>query len=327
MDFDFSFTEHDTPEIRERIEHDLAQIVRGVRANDRRVVALALTGGFARGEGTVRGDAPVNDYDLVAVRSVPGGRALHAKLGRALGARVGIEVDLMPVWSARLPHVAPKLFWLDLRLGGRVIAGDVDALARLPSHRPSDLPRREVARLLGNRAAGLLRAVPGAGEPRDELDEALQAAKAVIAAMDARLLARHEYAPRLRERLALAADLPEAPVFAAAVSWKLDGVGRVDWREARDVLLSAVRDLRAREQADGLAEHAYHLLAGRRWRASPSRALRCATWDILGLTESPGGPVDPERARRSLAPFGRVDTLAWPRMKERYFRLRAQTLQ
>jgi hypothetical protein len=331
MRTDFAFTEADTPDVRKRIETDLRAIVEGARANDDHLVALVLTGGFSRGEGTVRDGAPLNDYDLVAVRSRPGGGALYRDIGHALTARVGIEVDVLPVWRARLPLVGRKLFWVDLALGGKVIHGPPDVLARFRRLDAARLPRQEAARLLGNRAAGLLRAVPGAGEPLDPREERLQATKAVLAAMDARLLAEGRYAARLRERLELARDLPDHDAFRAAVEWKL-AARETDladdwWTRARDVLLRAVDDTRAQEARDGITEHAFHLVQGRRWRASPSRALRVATWDMLRVTSFPDGPADAEAARAALARFGRVESSAWPRLKESLFRMRATTLQ
>src|SRR5581483_3397149 len=218
---DFAFTEGSDPAARERVRRDLARIVDACRAADARLHALVLTGGFSRGEGTVRDGAPVNDYDLVAVRAAPGGRARYQHVSAVLTQDLGIEVDLMPVWSARLPRVGRKLFWLDLRLGGRVLHGDEGVLGRLPRFDARDLDPREPARLLGNRAAGLLLALPEPGQPTDERQVALQSAKAVLAAMDARLLHEGLYAARLRERLDLAKGHPDHALFAQAVDWKL----------------------------------------------------------------------------------------------------------
>ena len=292
---DFPFTEQDVPKAREVIERDLRAVCDAVARADPRLDALVLTGGFSRGEGTVRDGRPVNDYDLVAIRRGAGGDALYRGLGHRLSRDVGIEVDLLPVARARLPHVGRKLFWLDARLGGRVIWGDADALRRLPAFAPADLPPLEPARLLGNRAAGLLLALPTPDDPQPPEQCDLQATKAALAAMDATLLARGRYAPRMRERLALLHGHPDHATFARAVAWKLAGawepLGAPWWREARDALLRAVDATRARHADDGLAEHAMHLLRARRPALHPSRAIRREAWDLLARSDYPAGPA------------------------------------
>lgn len=309
---DFPFTERDDAAARAVVADHLERIVARVAAADPRLRALLLTGGFSRGEGTVHNGKPVNDYDLVAVRSRPGGGARYRALHETLSREVGIEVDLLPVWVSRLPRVGAKLFWLDLQLGGRVIAGDDTTLARLPARSARDLPRSEVARLLGNRAVGLLLALPASGEAAKPTLRDLQATKAILAALDGTLLARGEYAPKLRGRLALVADHPDAKLFAQAVEWKLgEGAAMGDWwwEAARDVLLRAVDSTGARACRDGTVERAYHLLRARRVAASPSQDIRLRAWDLLRETRFPQGPPD------------------WAREKSALFAARARTLQ
>lgn len=332
MDLDFPYTERDAPEERVVVERDLRRIVEGVRAADPHLDALVLTGGFSRGEGTVHDGKPVNDYDLVAVRARPGGGALYRRLHHALSEEVGIEVDLMPVWRARLPRLSPKLFWLDLRLGGRVIAGDPRALDAIPRFDVADLPRAEAARLLGNRAAGLLLALPGAGEPVDARQRDLQATKALLAAMDAELIASGRYAARLRDRLALSQDHPDHKLFALAVDWKLGAepqpMGDWWWNDAAAALLRAVERTETRATRDGWAERAVHALRARRLAAHPSRDVRLAAWDLVAMSRFPDGPSDADAAARAVA---RIDRRArpspWPALKARFFAARARTLQ
>lgn len=276
--FDFAFTARDTPEIRARIARDLDDIARSVNAADPALRALVLTGGFSRGEGTARAGKPVNDYDLVAVRALGRGGARYRRVASALTQRLGIEVDLLPVsegWWRRAP---PKLFWLDVKLGARVLAGDADVLDRLPAHDAADLPRIEIARLLANRAAGLLLALP---DTPGRLDADAQAAKAVIAALDATLLDEGRYAPTLRERLAATHSHADHKLFARAVAWKLDEGAPVAWDEARAALLSAVDATNARAVRDGWAERAVHALRARRAAWQPSREVRHGAWALL----------------------------------------------
>ena len=311
---DFPFTERDWPAERKRVERDLWHVATRVARADKHLDALVLTGGFSRGEGTVHDGEPVNDYDLVAFRHRPGGTAAYRALGHALTRDLGIEVDLLPVWRARVPRLAPKLFWLDLRLGGRVLLGDADALARVPEHDARDLPRAEVARLLGNRAAGLLLALPPRGATVDPAMRDLQATKAALAAMDASLIARGEYAARLRDRLAMARDHPDHELFARAVEWKLDAtprpMGDAWWTEARDALLRAVESTGARACGGSIVESGYHLLAAKRLRRAPSRDIRDEAWRRLASCEVSPAPLDWTRAT-----------------KDDFFARRARTLQ
>lgn len=292
---DFAFTERDDAKAREVIERDLAAICAAVAAADPKLDALVLTGGFSRGEGTVREGRPVNDYDLVAVRRAWGGDARYRELGHRLSRDVGIEVDLLPVARARLPHVGRKLFWLDARLGGRVIWGDAEALRRIPAFDAKDLPRHEAARLLGNRAAGLLLALPTKDDPQPPEQCDLQATKAALAAMDATLISRGRYAPRMRDRLRMLEGHRDHAVFARAVDWKLAGawqpLGAPWWRETRDVLLRVVEETGARNVRDGFPERLIHTLKAKRVAWNPSRAIRLEAWGLLARSDYPDGPA------------------------------------
>src|SRR5688500_4956094 len=53
-----AYTTLDTPALVDRIRHDLAEVVAAVRGADPGLRALILTGGFARGEGTVLDGVP-----------------------------------------------------------------------------------------------------------------------------------------------------------------------------------------------------------------------------------------------------------------------------
>lgn len=307
MQLDFAFTPKDTAPLRERITRDLSNIEARVRSADPHLRALVLTGGFARGEGTARDDAPVNDYDLVAIRDVPG-PGPYARLREAFARLSSIDVDLMPIWHLRLPFVARKLFWLDARIGARVITGDPQALAGLRTFDQVDAG--EVPRLLGNRAAGLLRALPGAGETPDEAERDLQATKAVLAAMDSHLLYRGGYAATMVERLRRTVGHPDHSLFQEAVDWKLHGRARApSWEDARDALLAAVDATGAQSWRDGLAEHVLHALKAGRLRSSPSQNLRRRSWSLLRESTWPDGP------------------LRWREEKSAFFASREQTLQ
>lgn len=328
----FAFTENDAPEARARIQRDLERIVAAIETADPKLDALVLTGGFSRGEGTVREGRPVNDYDLVAVRRATGGDALYRELGHRLTKEIGIEVDIMPIARARLPLVGAKLFWLDVKLGGRVLHGEARTLDRLPVIDPRRIPRIEVARLLSNRAAGLLLALPTTSDPQTPEQTDLQATKAVLAAMDATLLGRGEYAAGMRERLARLEGHAHHATFANAVAWKLapgaPPLGAPWWREAKDVLLAAVASMRARDVGDGMPERAVAALKGR-LALHPSRLVRHAAWDLLAGCDHPDGPRDVDEAARIVSTLDQEASASegWDGLKRRFFAARARTLQ
>jgi hypothetical protein len=327
---DFPFTERDTPELRRRIEGDLSHVARRAHAADPHLRALVLTGGFSRGEGTVRHGEPVNDYDLLAVRTRPGSARRYRELAHKLTEEVGLEVDLLPIWSGRLPFVGRKLFWLDARMGARIVSGDPHALDRLRRFPAADVTRAEVARLLGNRAAGMLLSLPTEAEPADPHQRDLQATKAVLAAMDAILLHRGQYAPKMRERLVLTAEHRDHATFRAAVEWKLRPSRALPdgwWEKARDTLLRAVDETDARSARDGIVEHALHAVKARRLVYSPSQQVRRAAWDILAISTFPDGPADLPLATRTLRRLGPAPGLGWSALKRGFFTARARTLQ
>lgn len=326
---DFPFTRQDTPALRERVTRDIEHVSRTLQREDGALDALILTGGFSRGEGSARHDAPLNDYDLVAVRARPWGASDYARLHARLSREVGLDVDVLPVARQRLPFVGRKLFWLDVRLGGRVLLGDPTTLDRLPRFGASAVPPLERARLLANRAAGLLLALPGPGHAVDAHAVDLQAAKAALGAMDAHLLAQGRYDARLLGRAGMAGAHPFARTFERATSWKLAPPektwGDAWWSEARDALLHVVDETRAETALDGPAEHVVHALRAKRLAVAPSRRVRLAAWTLLRSSRFPDGPHDLARARAHV-PGGSACN-DWPALKSRFFGWRATTLQ
>jgi hypothetical protein len=299
------YTVHDTARVVARIEADLDRAVQEVRAADPGLKALVLTGGFARGEGAVLQGKPQNDYDLVALRGLGRPRTPYAKVRARLEQALGLHVDLQPVWAGRLPLARRSIFWYETALRGRALWGDASLLERIPVRDPARLEPEEGLRLLANRAAGLLLAEP---EGQDHALR-LQAAKGLLAALDAHLLALGRFAPSQRERWAQAqALLPRAP-FAARADWfawgfafKVDPGGappadpRQAWRAAGEAILEAVPvalrharlpSLAAYARRDALLDNALFRLQARRvpgavrWAPHPSGTLRLATLALL----------------------------------------------
>src|SRR5687768_12529079 len=179
------YTVRDTPAIVARVERDLKRVIDTVRSADPGLRSLVLTGGFARGEGAVLNDTPQNDYDFVAIRGLRRPRVAYAKLQERLEAELGIHIDLAPVAAWRLRLVSRSVFWYETRHRGRVLWGE-DLLPRIRIRSHDDLDRAEALRLLVNRAAGLLLVT----DSPDDHARRIQAAKGLLAAMDAHLFAK-----------------------------------------------------------------------------------------------------------------------------------------
>ncbi len=342
------FTAHDTPGVASRVAGDLLLVESTLRRGDPRLRSLVLTGGFARGEGTVRDGVPQNDYDLVAVRGLGPPRTSYARMRKELERRLGLHVDLATVGAWRLPHVRRSIFWYETALRGRVLWGE-DLLGRIPVRDARDLHPAEGLRLLANRAAGLLLATGSA----DPAAIRLQAAKALLASFDAQLLATGRFAPSQRERWRLFQGLlagGQAPgrMRRHVPAWQWAYLHKVHpaaspqrdageaWRAARRALLDAVPvalaharfgSLGAYGRSDGLADRvAYGLRVhgvrgASRFLAHPTGGVRVATLRLLEA--APDGRVAPGDASRCLAGIARVGAQPLRTLAE----LRAATLQ
>lgn len=323
-----AYTVRDTPEVVRRVGRDLARVAAEVRRADPRLKALVLTGGFARGEGAVLGGQPQNDYDLLALRGLGPAREPHERVAARLAGELGLAIDLQPVWVGRLGRVRPTIFWLETALRGRVLWGDAALLGRIRVRDPGALERTEGLRLLCNRAAGLLLAqVQG-----DAAWRRMQAAKALLAALDARLLAAGRFGPSQRERWAAfeawasgGAAPPALQQNRGWLAWAFQV--KVDperapprpepeaWRVAAEGLLDTVPvalahaglpSLEAYARADAPLENArYRAQAGRvpgarRWALHPTGRVRVAALAMLAerLGRAPDGA-----GARALAPL------------------------
>ncbi len=132
-----------------------------------RLEALALGGGYGRGEGgvlvTPAGEAPYNDIECFVF--IRGSTLLNERRFRqtlhheaeALSQRAGIEVEFKILSLARLRQSPPSMFYYDLVMGHRWLIGDDSLLSGCEHHRdPSRIPAHEATRLLFNRCSGLL---------------------------------------------------------------------------------------------------------------------------------------------------------------------------
>ncbi|HVL47300.1 MAG TPA: nucleotidyltransferase domain-containing protein [Candidatus Thermoplasmatota archaeon] len=333
-ELDFPYTARDTPALRARIDRDLEAAVRATATRDPSARALVLTGGFARGEGSAREATPLNDYDFVLVRDRPGGGPVASSIAKALERDLGIKVDLVPVFTGRLPWLAPKLFWVETRAAGRVIAGQSRVIDLIPPFPPSTIPLSEARRLLLNRAVGLLE-----GSAFGPEAARWHAAKAVLACVEARLIARGLHDPSVATRLARFEALgmiDEIPLARWATAFKLDPAAHdaVDadatWRAAKDALLATHALLFPSAARATFAEVAFHAARSRRIALDPSGAVRRVALAALESCEGPEGPDRAKLARLNLSLAGLGATTAptdWPGWVSAFLEVRAGTLQ
>lgn len=190
-----AYTVRDTPPVCRRITSDLATATDRIRKADPHLRSFVLTGGFARGEGTVVDGQPQNDYDFVAIRGLGRPREPYDDVAAELEDELGLHIDLAPVLVYRLPWVASSIFWYETAMRGQVLWGE-DLLDRIPVREPADIDATEALRLLANRAAGLLLVRRG----DDAHAHRIQAAKGLLAALDAHLFAQGSFEPSQTER-------------------------------------------------------------------------------------------------------------------------------
>lgn len=224
------------PELEARLEAFLERLAARIGAlpESREIAAVLLGGGYGRGEGGVfrkpDGDAELfNDLDFFVIsRPLPRRRrkALDCAMrefGKGFDEEIGVDVDFGPARSAgELEHMPYTLMWQELRAGCRLVWGDPACLERWRLSDWSLLPVSEAARLLLNRAAGLLLAAAKLDEDSAENRRfaARNLFKALLAIGDARLILTHNYRARAQER---SAALAEDSGFPAAL---LDGYRR-----------------------------------------------------------------------------------------------------
>jgi hypothetical protein len=234
------YSVHRDPEVDDRIEADLKVITNAVKAAYPDLRSTVLVGSFGRGEGQVslvgagsgRSIRPLNDYDLVLITESSRADASLNELRSSLARQIGIDwVDLVIYPQSKLARLRPTLFNYDLKYGSRVIDGDADVLAEMPSWSPEDIPLDEAERLLFTRLWCLLGPYRLGMEDRPQSPAASrflrrQIAKALIGVQDAQLMLIGAYDPsyrrrarRFRREFAELADI--FPLLEAALGEKL----------------------------------------------------------------------------------------------------------
>jgi len=216
--------------IREALEQCVAHLTRRVRPPS--LVAVVLTGSFARGEGTVvqAGDAlkVLGDLEFfVVVPTAAEARRRRETLGvwaRELGQRLAargllVDVEFGPIQADFFARRArPSIFVHDLREHGKVLWGPPELLEAIPPFEPPAIPREDAVHLVFNRAIEQLAAWNrlAALDGTAVLDAAYQRLKLVLDLAGSALAFAGSHTALYRRRPAAFARLvAETPSLAA----------------------------------------------------------------------------------------------------------------
>jgi len=153
------YTIHHDAYVNSVIESHLKLILTTILKQVKDAVNVALLGGFARGEGSVKIEngtvLPLGDYDLLIVTSRPhfnlrinGLNELAEKFGMG-------HIDIAYVWEPRLSITGKTLFWYEVKFGSHVLYGNDALLEKIPMHNVDDINLKEGIKLLVNRLAGM----------------------------------------------------------------------------------------------------------------------------------------------------------------------------
>jgi hypothetical protein len=252
------------PRHQDRVRHALgtcvALLLERIPAAD--LVAVVLTGSFARGEGSVLPGAGalkvLGDFEFFVVLSRP---AASPRARRAMAtwgaeasqrlATIGVraEVDFGPVAIDFFRRRArPSIFVHDVREHGKVLWGRPDVLQEIPPFGVDDIPREDALYLAFNRTIEQLDAYERLGWlPTDALvDAAYQQTKLILdlagsaLAFAGRHTSRYQHRPAAFARLAaetpsLEARLPARfqAALAEAMRAKLEPGEHFSWRPTR----------------------------------------------------------------------------------------------
>ncbi len=228
---DGPLTVDDSEALRAAIVADLQTILNAVIPVVRTFtspLAVALVGGFGRGEGgAVLRDGqpmPVNDYDfeiIISPISILQRRKLRRRLAVValeLEAELGMQVDLDTRTLAELRTVPATTAWYEVQCGHKTIWGDENALDAMPEIRPEQIDLWDGGFLLFNRSGGMLiarkRLLDGGPQSGRESEHfQIQIAKTKQAWGDCLLIALGKYDASYARRIEIAreVDFSEVP--------------------------------------------------------------------------------------------------------------------
>lgn len=191
-----------TPEAEPFVRQQIATAVQEIVAAIPAAKSIYLTGGFGRGEGTVKqtpdGFEAINDYDIGVIVEKP--QAFDSKaLGRKLANQFKMDYVDIAVTEPFNEYWGVTQQNFDTRHGSRVLWGDSDIFEKMPFYHGNQIPVYDACRLIYNRMAGFLTTEIGHRDGRMFIAEerryyfAYQFVKASIALGDSLLMAWGAY--------------------------------------------------------------------------------------------------------------------------------------
>ena len=163
-----NFTQSKLPEVEQRIGLDQVQIATAVAEiiPAQHLVAIVMIGGYARSEGGYlclsKGPQAYNDYDYFVIFQNCSKSQMKIfaqqlnERAKTLEIAVCVEVDFFPLMRTKIRSLPFTLMYAEMRMGHKVIYGDQDVLASMPTMPLNSLPLKEMQRLMLNRGTLLL---------------------------------------------------------------------------------------------------------------------------------------------------------------------------
>lgn len=214
------YTLVDSENVKKILDETLSSITKSIESLPcaNAIESVILGGGYGRGEGGVFTDhdgieKPYNDLDFFVFMTEDASSDTAKEIDSALeniskeySVKLGIDVDFAPCRKpSSLGKVKNTLMFMDLKAGHKMIFGKKNTLDILPESDFEKIPRSEGARLMMNRAAGLLLAYEKIqdGVFNDESSSFIirNMMKAILTCGDALLINTSKYVPDVRERL------------------------------------------------------------------------------------------------------------------------------
>ncbi|MHA1143839.1 MAG: nucleotidyltransferase domain-containing protein [Candidatus Helarchaeota archaeon] len=217
------YSKFDDPVVDQYIENQLQRIVGEIRTRIVNVNAIILTGGFARGEGSVyfkepNQVIPLKDYDLVVITDEQISSTKYKQLIDSLNSILGISsqwyeghapgdfhINIEFISCRKLRKLPPDLSNYELKKNGLILHGE--NLLHLIPLTSARIARVSGIRILCNKLIGLLENNPWDSEitPDSKKGQSLiyECAKTYVEICTALSLAGNFYAPTYEERASL----------------------------------------------------------------------------------------------------------------------------